>query len=60
MKINLRTTSNFAEIKIDEIETTIFYDSVNELEAFITNLLDIASVLSDKTCKNLNDRIKEF
>jgi len=39
MKISLRITYSFAEMKVDEIETTIF--DISEIEETITNLKDV-------------------
>jgi hypothetical protein len=42
MKITTRiSASGFIEIKVDEIETTIFKDSKKEISDMIQNLLDV-------------------
>lgn len=38
MKIKIRTTHDFIELKVDEIETTIFNSSKQEIESLIENL----------------------
>lgn len=41
MKLTQRLTHAFIEIKVDEIETTIFKDSKDEIEETIANLTDV-------------------
>lgn len=42
MKLITRTSSSgFIEIKVDEIEVTIFQNSTNEINSFIENLEDV-------------------
>lgn len=57
MKITTRTTYGFIELKVDEIETTIFKDSVDELKQHITNLEEVIEDLEiyleeDETTNN--------
>jgi hypothetical protein len=58
MKLTVRCTHNFAEIKVDETETTIF--DIPEIEGMIKNLLDVAYRLSDYTDKSITDHLNEF
>jgi hypothetical protein len=59
MELKIRTTREFVDVSIDEINTTIFYDT-GELENFINNLLQIADELSEKTERDLKDRLKDL
>lgn len=59
MELKIRTTSEFVDISIDEINTTIFY-SDEELNTFIDNLLQIADELSEKSSKGLIERIVDL
>lgn len=53
MKISIRKTHTFAELKVDEIETTIFKDSAKEIQDTINNLLEVASDLAEYLGKEL-------
>jgi hypothetical protein len=46
MKVKCRLTHNLAEIKVDEIETTLFKSHPKEIEDTIINLLDIIEDLA--------------
>ena len=52
MKLTLRLTHAFAEIKVDEIETTIF--DVKEIEETIDNLKDVIDDLKKLKESKLN------
>ena len=52
MKITLRLTHAFAEIKVDEIESTIF--DVKEIEETIANLKDVIDDLENLKESKLN------
>ena len=57
MKITARKTHAFVEIKVDEIETTIFKsDDLEYIEKMIHNLLDVCNDLACFT----NKSVKEF
>ena len=56
MKIDLRTTHTFAEISVDTLSETIFYNE-EEMENFINNLINVADELADKTGKSLIERV---
>ena len=57
MKITARKTHAFVEIKVDEIETTIFKsDDIEYIEKMIHNLLDVCNDLASFT----NMSVKEF
>jgi hypothetical protein len=58
MKITARKTHYFTEIKVDEIETTIFKTSKKGAEDMIRNLLSVIDILmnyTDKSIEELND-----
>jgi len=59
MKITSRKTHEFVEIKVDEIETTIFGSSEKEVEDMIYNLLDIANDLAGYTNKSVKEYVEE-
>ena len=46
MELKCRLTHNLAEIKVDEIETTLFKNHPSEVENTIVNLTDIIDDLS--------------
>jgi phenylpyruvate tautomerase PptA (4-oxalocrotonate tautomerase family) len=46
MEFKCRLTHNLAEIKVDEIETTLFKSHPKEIDDMITNLLDIVEDLA--------------
>ena len=56
MKIDLRTTRAFAEISVDTLSETIFYNE-EEMENFINNLITIVDELADNTGKSLIQRV---
>lgn len=60
MKLTTRLTRNFAEIKVDEIDVTIFKDSDTELKATILNLLQVAHELTSYTDKSIHDFFSEM
>ncbi len=45
MKITIRRTSSFAELKVDEIETTIFNSYSKEIDDTIENLEEVIEEL---------------
>ncbi len=55
MKITARKTHYFTEIKVDEIETTIFKTSKKEAEDMIRNLLSVIDILMDYTDKSIEE-----
>jgi len=55
MKITARKTHYFTEIKVDEIETTIFKTSKKEAEDMIRNLLFVIDILMDYTDKSIEE-----
>lgn len=56
MKIDIRTTHAFAEISVDTLSETIFYNG-EEMENFINNLITIADELADNTDISLIQRV---
>ena len=55
MELTTRRTHNFIEIKVDEIENTIFKNG-NESNEFITNLLEVI----EDICKLRDESIFEY
>ena len=47
MHLELRSTHSFLEIKVDEVETTIFKDSEHEITTMIHNVTDLLEQLYD-------------
>ena len=60
MKLTTRLTREFAEIKVDEIEVSIFKDSKEEMETTILNLLQVANELTSYTDLSIRDFISEM
>jgi len=54
MNLELRSTNSFIELKVDEIETTIFKDSTEEIQSTIDNLEYILNELYDCLGKDIN------
>ena len=59
MKLTTRTTDAFIEIKVDEIETTVFKSSPQEIQSMIENLLDVVNDLASYTDKSVKDYVEE-
>jgi hypothetical protein len=59
MKLKARKTHSFVEIKVDEIETTIFKSDPKEIEQTIHNLLEVARTLASYTEKSISDFVTE-
>ncbi len=59
MKLTARTTYAFIEIKVDEIETTVFKSNPKEIEEMINNLLDVVNDLASYTDKSVKDYVEE-
>ena len=60
MKLTSRFANSFIEIKVDEIETTVFKSDEKEVELMIYNLLDIVNDLATYTDKSVADHVKEY
>lgn len=60
MKLTSRFANAFLEIKVDEIQTTIFKSDKKEVEDMIYNLLDIANDLARYTYKTVGEYVEEF
>tara|TARA_R110000823_G_scaffold237503_1_gene362977 strand:+ start:269 stop:469 length:201 start_codon:yes stop_codon:yes gene_type:complete len=60
MKLTTRLNRNFAEIKVDEIDVTIFKDSKEEMKATILNLLQVAHELTSYTDESIHDFFSEM
>jgi hypothetical protein len=59
MKLTTRRTHAFIEIKVDEIETTVFKSSPQEIQSMIENLLDVVNDLASYTDKSVKDYVDE-
>lgn len=59
MKLTTRTTHAFIEIKVDEIKTTVFKSSPQEIQSMIENLLDVVDDLASYTDKSVKDYVEE-
>lgn len=46
MKLKCRLTHNFAELKMDEIETTVYKSDPQEVDILIDNLTDVIDDLA--------------
>jgi hypothetical protein len=61
MRLKSRVTHAFIEIKVDEIETTVFKSDKKDVEGMIDNLLDVANDLQRFTDKpNLFSKAPEM
>lgn len=59
MNITTRKTYAFTEIKVDELETTVFKSSQKEIADLIMQLLDAANELATMSEKSLQDYLRE-
>jgi hypothetical protein len=59
MVLKCRLTHNLAEIKVDEIETTLFKSHPKEVEDMIANLLDIVDDLAKLIGKDFSSSISD-
>jgi hypothetical protein len=60
MRIQSRVKHAFIDLKIDQIETTIFREEKEEINSTIENLLNIVADLSRYTDKSVIDFVKEL
>ena len=60
MKLTSRFANAFLEIKVDEIQTTVFKSDKEELLDMIYNLLDIANDLARYTDKTVAEYVDEL
>ncbi len=59
MKLICRTTHNLAEIKVDEIQTTLFRNTPSEVDEMIENLSDVICDLASLLGKEAIIKLKE-
>lgn len=59
MEIKVRRTRDFVELKVDEIETTIFKSSPKEMEDMIYHLLTVVNDLAGYTDKSVQKYVEE-
>lgn len=60
MKLETRTTRKFIELKVDEIETTIFKDNESEMNEMIINLIEVVIDMSSYTDKDIEEHIADY
>lgn len=60
MELTTRMTTQFVEITVDEIKTTIFSSSGREIEDVIENLLDVVTDLSSYTNNSIYEYLERF
>lgn len=59
MELKTRTTHAFVEIKVDEIEVTVFKSNQEEIKQMINNLLDVVNDLASYTEKTVTEYVSE-
>ena len=59
MELKCRLTHNLAEIKVDEIDSTLFKSHPKEVESMIANLIDVIDDLSTLIDKEFKYTITE-
>ena len=60
MKLEARTTNDFIEVKVDEIETTVFKSDQDGIADMIYNLLDVVNDLASYTNKSVSEYVNEY
>ena len=59
MEIKVRRTHAFVELKVDEIETTIFKSNPKEMEDMINHLLNVVNDLASYTDKSVQEFVEQ-
>ena len=59
MELKTRRTYAFIEIKVDEIETTVFKSNPEEIKQMINNLLDVVNDLASYTDKTVSEYVSD-
>ena len=59
MILKQRLTHNFIEIKVDEIETTLFKSDKKDVEQMIYNLLDVVNDLAKLIGKDFSSSMED-
>ena len=59
MILKQRLTHNFIEIKVDEIETTLFKSDKKDVEQMIYNLLDVVDDLAKLIGKDFSSSMED-
>ena len=59
MILKQRLTHNFIEIKVDEIETTLFKSDKKDVEQMIYNLLDVVNDLARLIGKDFSSSMED-
>ena len=60
MELTTRLKHDFVEIKVDEIEVSIFSDRKEEMRNTIRNLLQVAHELTSYTDESIHDFFSEM
>lgn len=60
MIITARKTHAFTELKVDEIETTVFKSDEREIEETIFNLIEVINDIASMNDKSIHDYLKQF
>ena len=60
MILKQRLTHNFIEIKVDEIETTLFKSDKKDVEQMIYNLLDVVDDLARLIDKDFSSSMEDI
>ena len=60
MELTTRNTHNFIEIKVDEIQTTIFNSDKQEIQNTIENLLQVVDKLAEMQENHFSYKFDEF
>lgn len=59
MELKTRRTYAFIEIKVDEIETTVFKSNPEEIKQMINNLLNVVNDLASYTDKTVSEYVSD-
>lgn len=60
MKLTSRRAHGFITVEVDEIKTTIFNDSQNEIKDTINNLLSVVDDLASRTELSIEEHLKNY
>lgn len=60
MELKTRTTHAFIEVKVDEVETTVFKSDQDGIADMIYNLLNVVNDLAGYTSKSVSEYVNEY
>lgn len=60
MELKARKTHAFIEVKVDEVETTIFKSDQDGIADMIYNLLNVVNDLAEYTGKSVSEYVNEY